>query len=211
MLISVGVAKSQSINWSATDTSSNHLVYLNFGYEYGVVTQIGYAHKLKKEWPLLAQIDFSRPMGGDIFDDFKIRSGFQLKAYSYNNFSIITRLYANYRAHQSTFVGMKSWGSEASAALGYYSSKWIVELEVGFDKAIITQLDHSDAYKENYGTVLDSWYIPAGGNWFYGIKTGRTFGKDLTVSLELGRTNAQGSHTNALIPLYLKIGVLKPF
>jgi len=210
-MISVTITNGQSINWSTPDTSTNHVTYLNFGYDFGLTTQIGCAYKLKKEWPLWLQLDFSRPMGGDIFDDFKTRAGMQLKALSYGNFAVITKLHANYRAHQSHFVRMKSWGTEASTALGLYSTKWLVELEAGFDKAIITQLSHSEAYKDNYAGVKDSWYIPAGGNWFYGFKTGRTFGKNLVLSLKIGKTNAQGSDKDALIPAYLEIGMLKPF
>ena len=210
-IVSATFANGQSLNWSTSDTSNSHMVYLNFGMEYGVVTQLGYGYKLKKDWPLWAQVDISRPMGGELFDDFKTRAGFQLKAFSYNNFALVTRIHAIYRVHSNELVGMKSWGSEASVAVGWYGSKWILELEGGFDKAIITQLVHADAYKENYANVKDNWYRPASGNWSYGFKAGRTVGKNLLLSLEIGATNAQGTDVNALIPAYLKIGALKPF
>lgn len=210
ILFSAPFVNGQSLNWSQSDSSSSHMVYLNFGYDFGAVTEIGYGYRPKKDWPLWAQVDFSQPMGGDQFDDFKARAGFQLQAFSYRNFAVIARLHATYRAHQNDFAGMKSWGSEASAAVGWYGSKWLVEWEVGFDKAIITQLNHTDAYRENYADVQDGWYIPAGGQWFYGIKAGRTFGKNLIASIELGATNAQGSDKNAFIPRYFTIGLLKP-
>ena len=210
ILCGATMTNSQSLNWNNTDTSSSHMTYFNFGLDYGITTEIGYGYKIKKNLPLWLQVDISKPMGGELFDDFKSRAGFQLKAFSHNNFAVIAKMSANYRTHSSELVSMKSWGSEASAAVGWYSSKWMVELEGGFDKAIITQLKHTDVYRGNYDGVQDDWYIPAGGNWFYGFRSGRTFGKNLLVTLEIGVTDAQGSDRNALLPRYLTFGFLKP-
>lgn len=211
MLFFAPTATGQSINLSTSDPGSKHMAYLNFGYDYGLVTQFGYGYKIKTSVPLWAAIDFSRPMGGDVFDDLKTRVGVQYKITDFSNFALTARIHANYRAHQNEFVKMKSFGSEFSSLLGWYGSKWIAEAELGFDKAIITQLGHSDIFRENYSGVRDGWYIPAGGNWFYGFKCGRSIGNNALFSLELGATNAQGSDRNALIPRYLKFGFSKTF
>lgn len=211
IILCSSIGHSQSINWSNTDTNSTHMTYLSIGYDYGVTTQVGYGYQLKKDWPLWAQVDISIPMGSALFDDTKTRLGVQLKAFSFNNFAVITRIHVNYRTYQNSFVGMKSFGSEASVATGWYGSRWLFELEAGFDKAITTQLNHTDKFKESYASVQDGWYHNTGGNWFYGIKAGRTFGTNLIASIELGVTNAQGPGPNALLPRYFGLGIVKPF
>jgi len=211
IVLSAPIAKGQSINYSNLDSSSNHMSYLNFGYDYGLVLELGYGYKIDMKNPLWIQADISKPMGGDFGDDIKTRLGVSYKAFEYNQFVITAQAYGNYRTHETEFVQMKSFGSEFSGIIGRYGSKWITELEVGFDKAIVTQLNHSDAYKENYTGVQDGWYLPTAGNWFYGIRFGRSLGTNSLLSMDIGATNAQGSDRNALLPRYVKLGFSKTF
>jgi len=71
---------------------------------------------------------------------------------------------------------MASFGAETSASVGYYKPKWHVEATLGFDKSITTHLKHSEEMKANYSSIVDGWFLPSGGNWFYGIQADSLLG-----------------------------------
>ena len=113
-------------------------MYLNFGYEYGVTTQLGCARKINASLPLLLTLDYSTPKGKDVFDDFKVRIGAQAPLYTHGNFNFTAKVYGNFRRHQTRFVRMASFGSEITGLIGYYKSSWHFAGEFGFDKSITT-------------------------------------------------------------------------
>ena len=57
-----------------------------------------------------------------------------------------------------------------SAVAGYYDPDWHAAVEFGFDKAVATQLTHSDVMKQfGFAGIRDGWYVPTGGHFYYVI------------------------------------------
>lgn len=208
LFLSANIAFSQNINWATPIKNNKSLVYLNFGYDFGVTTQIGYAKMLNTKRPIMLLSDFSRPMGNDILDDFKLRVGGQAMIYEMNSIKLSTKLFANLRRHQTSLVRMASFGAEASLTAGYYKPRWHVAAEFGFDKSIANHLKNSESLVENYPDIQDGWLISSGGQYFYGVQLGKNIGQKIELSLRIGGTNAQSDHENALLPNYTQVGLV---
>jgi hypothetical protein len=94
-----------------------------------------------------------------------------------------------------------------SATIGYYKPKWFASAECGFDKAIVTNFKHAQAYRDQYPLVSDGWYEPAtGGNFYYGIQAGVTFNK-MDFTIQAGRVITQDFETTPLVPFYGQAGI----
>jgi hypothetical protein len=57
-----------------------------------------------------------------------------------------------------------------------------------------------------YPAIKDGWYVPSGGNYYYGIQGSKTIGESFDLSLRLGATNAQDDDEDAVLPFYLQLG-----
>jgi hypothetical protein len=205
------VSNAQNVNWRSLNEEKQNLVYLNFGYDFGVTTQFGYGHTIKTFKPVLLNVDYSFPMGNNLVDDFKVRYGGQIELVEINEFSVTAKIYGNFRRYRTEMVRIASFGSEFSVLAGYYKSTWHIAGEFGYDKSITSNLKHSDIMKDNYPNIQDGWDIPSGGNYFYGIQASKSIGKSYDISLRLGAINAQGKDENALLPNYAQIGLIKRF
>ena len=67
------------------------------------------------------------------------------------------------------------------------------------------------SHKENYPNIKDGWYLPSGGNFFYGIQASKTIKKTFDISARLGGTNAQSDNENAILPYYAQLGIMVRF
>ena len=210
ILTSAAISNSQNINWRSFQ-DQKHVVTLNFGLDYGSSIGVGYGYKFKTRlMPILVNTEFSIPAGNDIFDDFKLKIGGQSEVAHLGNFSATVRAYGIIRHYHSDLVKIMNYGSELSAVAGYYKNKWYAAGEFGFDKAITSHIRNSEEMKGQYPDIKDGWYIPSGGNYFYGIQTGYSF-RTIDVTLKGGKTMSQGFRTSALLPYYLQVGLNKRF
>lgn len=207
-LLSTTFSFAQNINWSTIQNEQKQLAYLNFGYDFSTNTQIGYAFKANLFKPILISLDYSFPMGNQLVDDYKMRLGGQLPLFQKNNFILSAKAYGNFRRHETSMVRMASFGSEIGSTLGLYKKTWHLALELGFDKAISTQLKHSSLMKENFPNIKDGWAVPTSGQYYYGIQGSKKVGSKFELSLKAGATNAQFKDQNALLPYYAGIGIL---
>ena len=205
-----GKAIAQSINW-ADSTKKNKLVAdLHTGYNYGFMAGIGYGYKMNTDLPLVINGEFSAPFGNKPFDDFKIKLGGIVEVATIKNFSVSLSAYGIFRRYQSAFVTLAGFGSEFSTVAGYYRRKWYFAGEAGFDKAIVTHIKNSALMKENYPGGKDGWYLPTGGNFFYGIRSGISVSNN-DVYLKIGKTASQDLRITAIIPYYCQVGITRKF
>lgn len=198
---------SQNINWRSLREDQPNVVQLNVGYDFGVTSQVSYARTFTLINPAMLGIDFSFPMGSNLLDDFKVRLGGQIEIVEINGFSATLRISSVFRRYQTELVRIASFGSDFAVVAGYYTPTWNVGGEFGFDKSITSQLKHSDIMRANFPGIKDGWYIPSGGHYYYGIHGGKTIGESFDLSLRLGATNAQFNDENAVLPLYLQLGL----
>jgi len=207
ILVSINVLNAQTTNWQAFESSNKSTIYYNMGYDFAMTARLGYGHKINAKNPILIITDLTIPMGNDLIDDLKFRIGGQMQILRKNNIGVTATLYAIVRRHQTSLVKQIGFGSETALAIGYYKPKWHVATELGFDKSIITHLKHSDLMSDNYPGIRDAWYTDAGGHFYYGIQASRKINTRMKIDLRLGKTNAQGDHMNALLPVYFQLGI----
>jgi hypothetical protein len=187
---------SQTINWRSFGENQKHLINVNAGLNYGTIIGVGYGYNA----------EYSFPTGKNLFDDFKTKLGVQVRALALGNFLATVKVHGVFRRYQSDAVTLKNFGGEFAAVFGYYKPKWYAAGEFGFDKAIITHAKHSAYLKESFPELHDGWYIPTGGNFFYGIQLGGSF-KNNDLYLKAGRMVAQDFRTSPLLPFYAEIGI----
>lgn len=201
-----GKLDAQSINWASLKAEDKHIVNANFGAEYGVIFGVGYGYHIKTDlFDIVPNFEFSFPSGNRLFDDFKTKPGVQIRWNEFSNFQISTKIQGIFRRYENDFVRMVNFGSDLSAAIGYYRAQWCVSGEFGFDKAILTNFKHSQQYKSRYPGVVDGWYEPTtGGNFHFGLQVGYSFKKQ-GIFLKGGKIIQQDFKTNPLLPFYAQL------
>jgi len=205
--MSVHFSNAQNINWTSLEKNQNDQIYLNFGYDFGLTTQLGYGHQLNMNRPIIITADYSFPMGKNLVDDFKIRLGGQISIFQKEEFVLSAKAYGIFRRHETKLVRMINFGSELAAIFGYYKQSWHIAAEFGFDKAISTHLKHSSVMEENYPAITNGWFEATGGNFIFGIQMSKRMRKKFEVSLRLGATSAQAKDENAILPYYAQLGI----
>jgi hypothetical protein len=200
------VAEAQNINWSNLRPEQRNIINVNAGYDYAFAYGVGYGYHMKSRIPVVLNIEYSQPVGENIFDDFKTKIGGQVRVYQINNLQFVAKVQGLVRRYETDYVRMFNFGSDMSAIIGHYKPKWFLAGEVGFDKAIVTNFTHSDLFKEDFPGVKDGWYEPAtGGNFYYGLQTGFSL-KNSDVTLKAGKVVQQDFKTNPTVPFYIQVG-----
>jgi hypothetical protein len=210
MLIATGLAgaaRSQNVNWKSLAEDQRNIIQLTTGYDYGVTAQLDYSRSLTLIRPAVVGLNFSIPMGQSLIDDFKIRAGVQVEIVESGGFSVSVKLHSVLRRYQNALVRIVSFGSDFAATAGYYTPSWYGAGEFGFDKSIVSNLKHSEVMKSDFPAIRDGWYLPTGGNFYFGVQGGKTLGKLFEVSLRLGATKAQKHDDDTVLPYYVQLGV----
>lgn len=209
----LGIATSacaQTINWQAYKPEQKHSLYFQTGWDYSVNFGAGYAFKFDTKWPILANIEYSFPAGERLFDDFKVRIGGQVEVIRKGGFSATAKIYSPIRRYENSMATFFSFGGEVSGVVGFYRQKWFVAGELGFDKAIATHIKHSERALDYYSGLQNGWYVPTGGNWFYGLQTGFSFHAN-DISLKAGKLVSQGFKNAPFIPYFAQLAYQRRF
>ena len=206
LLISSHNSYSQTTNWKNLKREEKHLLNINAGWEYSFVYGLNYGYHFDIKLPIIAEISFSFPSGETLFDDFKTKIGGQVNLYKIDDFYFNASVHGIYRRYENPLAQLQNFGADANGIIGYYKTKWFVAAEFGFDKAIVTHLNHTSIYKEAYPEVKNGWYEPTtGGNFNYGLQGGYSF-KRSDLTLRVGKVITEDFKTEPLIPFYLQLG-----
>ena len=206
-LVIACASNAQTFNWNNLHKDQKQILHFNVNAEYAVTYGVGYNYKLRSKLPIILNAEYSFPSGKNIADDFKVKIGGQVDWFNAGNFHFITKIHGVFRRYQNNYARLVNFGSDLSAIIGYYKSKWFIAGEAGFDKAIITHFKHTDLYKQNYPGTKDGWYEPStGGNFYYGIQAGLS-GRKFDVYLKAGKLTEQDFKTSPLLPIYGQLGV----
>ena len=214
-LCTLNSANAQTLNWSSLSEQHRHIVNVNGGWSYGLTTGIGYGYKFNTKIrnykiPIMLNTEFSAPIGDKVFDDFKTKLGGQVALVQLKGFTVTAKVYSLFWRYESDYTRLASFGSEFATVIGYYRPRWYVAGEFGFDKAVSTHIKNSDILKEYYPAIQDGWYVPTGGNFFYGFQAGTSF-KNNDLYLRLGTGATQDLKSTALIPHYFQLGYNRKF
>lgn len=203
-------ACAQTINWQAFQPEQKHLLYLQTGWDYSMNFGAGYGYKFDTKLPVLANIEYSFPAGERLFDDFKVRIGGQVEVLRLGGFSATVKAYCPIRRYENNLATLFNFGGEFSGVAGFYKQKWFVAGEFGFDKAIATHVKHSQRALENYSGLQSGWYVPTGGNYFFGLQTGISFGAN-GITMKVGKVVSQDFKTTPFVPYFAQLAYQRRF
>jgi len=203
-------SSAQQINWRNLNDNKPHIANVYMGWDYSTVAGIGYGQKLRTTLPIVLNIEYSSPFGNNMFDDFKTKFGGQAEVLHMNDFSVTLKVYGLFRRYENDLVRLVDFGSEFSTNFGYYKTNWYVAGEVGFDKAIATNIKNADEMKAIYPDIQNGWYVPTGGNFNFGIVSGYSY-KSNDVYVKIGIAMTQDLKTTPTVPYYLQIGYNRRF
>jgi hypothetical protein len=203
-LIIPSVGFAQNINWR--NFEQKNVVSANIGFDYGFGGQLGFGRRINSKMPILLNVVLCFPTGKNMFDDFKIKGGMQMEVVKANSFSTTFKAYGIFRRYQNDVSRLVNFGSEFSLVSGYFTKRFHSAAEFGFDKAIVTHIKHESAYKRHYEAAKDGWYLPTGGNFFYGLQTGYSSQKN-DFNLRLGKVLGQDFKPIMFAPFYMQLGL----
>ena len=207
LLVSTALTKAQTLNWNTLTNDQRHIINVNAGLDYGATLGVGYGYHLKTSLPVVLNAQFSTPAGENLFDDFKTKTGAQVRLYEWKSFSFSVEAQGIFRRYQNSYARLLNFGSEFSGTVGYYRKSWFVAGQIGFDKAIVTHFKNSDLMTDNYADVQNGWYQPAtGGNFFYGLQGGYSL-SSIDFYMKVGKVIQQDFKSSPLVPLYGQLGV----
>ncbi len=201
------MARAQSINWQTINFDRPNAVRVGGGYDYGAVYQVGYSRAFDLIRPTILEFDAYVPTGTDLLDDFKLRLGAQVRALEYHGFAATARVASLFRRFENSLIRSVSFGSDLAAVAGYYQSWWYAAGVFGFDKAISTHIHQTDFGREYFPPITQGWYVPTGGHFYYGAEAGMTIADYVDVTARAGKTTAQFSDEDAVVPYYVQLEV----
>ena len=198
-------AHAQDLNYGSIDEDT-HVATITTGTEHGLVLGAGYAHATSLADRLLV-------LRGDVtlgwaevdVEDFRVRVGAQAPLVVLGRWQLVGGLTSLVRGTNNEQSRMINVGLDSSLLAGYYARRGFVALEGGFDWALATHVEHSDAYRmQAYEGARDGWYRHAGGTFRYGLQAGVSFGKN-DIILRAGKLHAiDGQPT--MFPFYGTLG-----
>jgi len=207
LLFSSLIIKAQTINWNSLNKLQRNIANINIAADYGLAYGISYGYQLKSKKPIVLNAEYSFPSGKILFDDFKIKSGGQIRWFQSRNFYFASKLQGIFRRYNNSYARLLNFGADMSTTAGYYKPHWFVAGEFGFDKAIITYFKHSSLYKDNFPDVKDGWYEPStGGNLYYGAVGGFSR-KKFDIYLKAGLLTEQDFKSSPMLPFYTQLGL----
>lgn len=195
----------QSLNWKTLQASQKHMLHLNLGLDNGTTVEIGYSHRLRTRMPVVLHVGYSTPFGHTVVDDLKTKTGAQINVLRANSLFATVKAYGIFRRFENDLTRMINFGSEFSATAGIYKRRWYAAADIGFDKAIVTHIQHSRLMKQLNPNTETGWYIPTGGNYLVGLQTGYSF-KTGDVYAKLGRSFSQNLPSAPALPVYFQLG-----
>ncbi|RIW13340.1 hypothetical protein D0X99_16315 [Algoriphagus lacus] len=196
----------QNYNWAKLD-SVNNLARIYTGLDHSFAFGLHYGRILngkKVIWAPFADVSF--PSGDPVGDDYNFKIGTLARLFQFEDWKFSFNVSIVNRQNSNPFVKMQSLGSESGFQFGYYKLKWYANLNFSVGSSIVTNFQHTEAYKGNFSGAKDGWYENASNSQLFSVNTGYSLRKmDATLSLGLLRTEEFKSSPS--LPYYIKIGL----
>jgi hypothetical protein len=182
-------------------------IYTTFGMDPALVTAVGYGRVfpfLGRAWQLSGEFG----IGAAEFDtrDFRARMQLHSTIVGWRSARLTGAATFITRGTENSIYRGLNFGADFTGTAGVYRSGWFAAAEVGFDKAIVTHITHSDWYRTwFYPGAKDGWYLDAGGIWHYGLVGGVGLGPaELAARIGFRRTE---NFEELTPPAYLAMGI----
>lgn len=196
------VAAQMIINHSALDPGRPNLVQFRSGVEYGFIAGAGYGRALTLgSRTLLLSGSVTTPWAGADTRDYGARVGATIDIAGTDRWRLLGGLGGRVQGTANDLSRMTTLGAEGLLVAGYWSPRWFVATEGGYDNAIATHIEHTDHYRAVYHAgARDGWYRDTGSNIRLGLAGGVTFGPYDFV-LRAGQARDREGH-HQLLPAY---------
>ena len=181
-------------------------MHISMAVDPAVITSVGYG-RFTTLFGATTSLGFEvGVVAGDAeLGDYRVRLGGEVQLVRRGAFRVAASAAFMTRGTSNWVFRAVNFGSDFGATAGVYRRGWFVAGEVGFDKAIITHLKHTQEYRDQYYGAKDGWYLNNGGTGRLGIITGRAVG-GAELLLRAGIARTQGGEALA-VPAYLTIGL----
>lgn len=198
------VARAQEVNLATLDDEDGpaNRVQVRTGAEHGFVAGVGYGRAVQVLGrPLLLTGELTVPWAGVDASDYRVRAGALVPIVGSRRWKLAGSLAPTLRGTRNDTGRMTSVGADLGLAGGFYTRRWFVASELGFDWAMSTHVDHNARYRAVvFADARDGWYANAGGNFRAGLQGGASFGRHELV-LRLGALREAGGQP-PLLPFY---------
>jgi hypothetical protein len=191
-------------NFAAVD-DGDHIVSVTTGAEHGLVLGLGYGRALSLAGrPIVVGASAALQWAEVDASDFRIAAGARVPIAG-DRWRVIGGIDAIVRGADNDVARLINTGVDISLLAGRYGDRWFAAVEAGFDWALATRVDHTDAYRmQVYADARDGWYGNTGGTFRYGIQGGATFGGN-DIVLRAGKLHGIDG-APAVFPIYATLG-----
>jgi len=201
----------QTFGQVLTPNSKDHqTVYINAGLDPAVLTSFGYSYRIDSEKfsrDIILFGDVSIPAGNFEFNDYRIKVGIQSSVLALSKWDLSLNGSFILRGTQNSIHSATNYGVAIFALVGYYEICWFSALEFGYDKGIITNVQHTDWYRNNFfPDVKDGYYSNPSGNISLGFRTGYLI-SNFDITLRGGLAKTEKINDPVGIPIYSSIGI----
>lgn len=203
LLVSKAEAQWNVARFSATPNR----FYTAVGFDPAMVTTVGYSRTV----PFLGRrIQLSGDAGvgaaGLELSDFRVRVQAHGSIVHWRSLHFTGSVTFITRGTENSIYRGLNFGSDFTGTVGIYRPRWFAAAEVGFDKAVITHITHTDWYRQHiFPDAKDGWYLNAGGTFHYGVISGITLGR-FELAGRFGGQQTEGFRELSS-PLYVSLGV----
>jgi hypothetical protein len=200
-LLTPGTVCAQDLNLSTLDQASN-IVHVTTGAEYALVARAGYTRVVPfLDRQLVLSSDLTLPWAKLDVSDFCVRIGVLVPVVGSAHWKLAGTATPTVRGTKNDISRMTSVGADLGAVGGYYTRRWFVAGELGFDWAMLTYVAHRDVYRSDvFAGARDGWYANPGGNLRAGLQAGLSFGR-YDVILRVGQVRGVDG-APPLLPVY---------
>ena len=192
------------------NSKGKQTVYINAGLEPAVLTSLGYSYRFNFESlanDLILYGEASVPFGDFEMNDYRIKVGAQSTIISSNKWDFSLNGYLVLRGTENSIHSATNYGIGFTALVGYYESCWFSALELGYDKGIVTNIEHTEWYKEYfYSDAKDGLYGNPGGNITIGLRGGYQI-SNFEITVRGGIFKTEEFNNPVGVPYYGSIGI----
>jgi hypothetical protein len=209
----VSFVKAQAIHPRNVKDTTTYRVYLSSGLDFGVTTTGGLLYKFQFDGLTLsggAEIDF--PAGDRLTDDYKIALPLEGWLFPAEHFALSIAIKQEFRQTKNWAYTHINFGNEF--AMHAYCSRniWFAGTEVSYDRAWLTHIRHSAAYRDGYPEAKSGWYSTTAGNFKLGLLTGVSLnGFGLAVSGGIVKDENFFDEFDPSIPFYALLHIYRVF
>ena len=201
------VTRSAAAQWNVGRFArGGNRAYANFGIEPALVATLGYGRVVPMfRHPVQLAADIGIGAAGFELSDFRARLQANTAIVHWRSLYLSGNATFITRGTENTIYRGLNFGSDFTGTVGVYRGSWFAAGEVGFDKAIITHITHSDWYRQFYPGAKDGWYLNAGGTFHYGFAAGAALGP--MELLGRGGWQRTENYKDLVPPMYASLGL----